>query len=694
MAKTPKEAARIIFGNKEKKQFPDPEGLEREKPSSAIEGSTQPIGFETSRSRNKFSEAAPPMPGAKQTLNNRIQRVGSVRRGVSLAAPRKEEVDGNMENKTFTQFVTEAKRGRPRKLKPGEQADTEHLQDQLSKLTHANHVMVHFKNGEKHEIPRAHANKALIHLSGLKPIHRADHVEHMHSSKENFYHTLSTKSIPSKKKTITLAGPKLRKEEVEQIDEVGNTKRGRQALADYAKKAGGTSMDSVGGLMYQAANADPTAKDNRRVDLFKKAGKRAKGVERAVSRLAKEEHEDDGWYAHKEMHGSKAISKEDWKKGVRPGKSLKKEEADRPKQNTKTDIDVRKHTRLAADALGRAQSLGRGHKDYDKHMAEYARHRKMALGEEVEQIDELTGKNKKLFGKDPLLAVANRAIDRMKLPPNDGSKLSPEERASNKKNSKVYRMAFDKMGEEVELDEAETLDSWTKKHEKAGRHITKDNKTARYHAWDKDEKDRFVNHHSSFSLKKSASNKMEEVESDEKKKTAHHKLIQKFKHRIDEVKAIKGAHATKQHAARVINPGKVGYAGKGTKPKIQKLKTEDYAPLESGEKQTHVDQKTANAKSRVQGGDKPKKPKMELTKEAWELYDSLSDAHKTIFEKMEQSKRDELVHKYLKSGGKVTHGKYNKPRESEKPFPASKMKGSKWADTAGRVNRKNQGYKK
>jgi len=529
-------AAKIIFGNKEKKQFPDPEGLEREKPSSAIEGSTQPIGFETNRSRNKFSEAAPPMPGAKQTLNNRLQRVGSVRRGVSLAAPRKEEVDGNMENKTFTQFVTEAKRGRPRKLKPGEQADTEHLQDQLSKLTHANHVTVHFKNGEKHEIPRAHANKALIHLSGLKPIHRADHVEHMHSSKENFYHTLSTKSVPSKKKSITLAGPKLRKEEIEQIDEagmalsanhktaiashikkmwgkgkvtfdhtagihtvshsdgiqthvhsirikggkaqvthfmdmdeeveqldeVGNTRRGREALAGYIRKSGGGGMDGVGGLMYQAANKEPT--DPSRVDLFKKAGKRIKGVERAVSRLAKEEHEnDDGWYAHKEMHGPKAISREDWKKGVRPGKSLKKEE----------------------------------------------------------------------------------------------------------------------------------------------------------------------------------------VESDEKKKKDHHKLLQKFRHRIDEVKAIKGKHANKLHAAPVINPGKVGYAGKGTKPKVQSLHREDYAPLESGDKQPHVDQKTVDAKSRKQGGEKPKKPKMELTKEAWELYESLSGAHKAVFENMDSAERDRLVDKYI-----------------------------------------------
>lgn len=63
-----------------------------------------------------------------------------------------------------------------------------------------------------------------------------------------------------------------------------------------------------------------------------------------------------------------------------------------------------------------------------------------------EQLDELRGyRKKKLFGKDPLVAVANRAINRMKLPPNDGKKLSPEELASNKKYRKVSQMAFDRM---------------------------------------------------------------------------------------------------------------------------------------------------------------------------------------------------------------------------------------------------------
>lgn len=33
---------------------------------------------------------------------------------------------------------------------------------------------------------------------------------------------------------------------------------------------------------------------------------------------------DDGWYAHKEMHGSKAVSKEEWKKGIRLNKDGKK----------------------------------------------------------------------------------------------------------------------------------------------------------------------------------------------------------------------------------------------------------------------------------------------------------------------------------------------------------------------------------
>lgn len=689
MAKIPK----IIFGNKEKKQFPDPEGLEREKPSSAIEGSTQPTGFETNRSRNKFSEAAPPMPGARQTLNNRLQRVGSVRRGVSLAAPRKEEVDGNMENKTFTQFVTEAKRGRPRKLRPGEQADTEHLQDQLSKLTHANHVVVHFKNGEKHEIPRAHANKALIHLSGLKPIHRADHVEHMHKSKENFYHVLTHKSIPSKKKTITLAGPKLRKEEVE-VDEAvlpdltkpthvdmkkaalkkkgdeikdanrakrnrindnkkawGYIKTGLDAYKPGMKKEEAEQIDELSIYKMQAISKEASRRNKDYSDpkgikhqvygaevaddkIVKRAGKIDPSAATKVKdwvagklkakKLAKEEAEsgyaiklpsgkmakassgktlwhstkerahatnrsshggegkvvkvkldhdqygyngrsvkeenDDGWYAHKEMHGSKAISKEDWKKGVRPGKSVKKEETELDEAKDADKPERSEHSwptrRNKQGGWHWANSISGGHASAEAADRHYVNSMKKLSNTKV-HIDDIKPGDRPL-GKPVGLGGRSRGIPK-----------------------------------------------WAKSSVK------------------------------------------EETESDEKKKKDHHKLLQKFRHRIDEVKAIKGTHATKLHAAKVIHPDKVGYAGKQTKPKVQNLRREDYAPLEDGEKQVHVDQKTTDAKSRKQGAEKPKKPKMELTKEAWALYDTLSDKNKAIFEKMDAAERDALVDKYI-----------------------------------------------
>lgn len=309
MARTPKSKGDklVVYP----KQWPDTRVDKQEVDKD--EPVTPHLGHEY-RLTKKFSEqTAPPKPGAKYTLGTRMARVGGVRRGVPIATTRVEEKDMHRdieessmtvwnhpkkdvsvewnkhghkftvikngervsghatqksavaaanrrakqmdEGKTLGQFVAEAaKRGRPRKLRPGEEADTLHIQDQLNKLTHPNHVEVHFKDGSKHRIPREHANMAIHHLNSLKPIERSEHAEHMAKSHSDFYHVLSKKSVPSKHKGISLAGPKLRKEEAE--------------------------------------------------------------------------HDDDGWYAHKEMHGSKAISKEDWKKGIRPKKSMKKEEVE------------------------------------------------------------------------------------------------------------------------------------------------------------------------------------------------------------------------------------------------------------------------------------------------------------------------------------------------------------------------------
>ena len=442
MAKIPKKAAaNIIFGNKERKQFPEPEGLERAKPSSAIEGPTQPLGFGY-RLRSKFSEQVSEIDlekkhkedmlqkGMRQTFASRsnkrpkhLQHPAPVRGGQYRSTPQMErphyEETEKMTEKTFNQFMTEAKKaGRPKKLKPGEEADTLHLQDQLSKLTHPNHVEVHFKDNTKHDIPRVHANKALHHLASLKPIERADHADHMGKSHSNFYHVLSKKSIPTKSKGISLAGPKLRKEEVENFDEAT-----RDKLQRYVQGARPERRDPV------------------------KGEKRRAGVKLALKKI------------------------------------------------------------VGSDELGRKPKV-------------------KATNEEIEQIDEISQKL-----KDKYVA-----------------------RSSSQETMAGHMMRH--------------TDSDSEAHQKAAK---------------------------------------------------------------IRLKRRKG----------------LGLA----------LKREE----------------------------------IEYTAEEIELYDSLSEEHKAIFEKMDREELNKLMKSYK---GKITKGEYNQPRESEKPWPASKMKGSKWASTAGSIMRKNQGYKK
>lgn len=377
MARTPKSKGDklVVYP----KQWPDTRVDKQEVDKD--EPVTPHLGHEY-RLTKKFSEqTAPPKPGAKYTLGTRMARVGGVRRGVPIATTRVEEKDMHRdieessmtvwnhpkkdvsvewnkhghkftvikngervsghatqksavaaanrrvkqmdEGKTLGQFVAEAaKRGRPRKLRPGEEADTLHIQDQLNKLTHPNHVEVHFKDGSKHRIPREHANMAIHHLNSLKPIERSEHAEHMAKSHSDFYHVLSKKSVPSKHKGISLAGPKLRKEEVEleESHRVGVTYSDPDSSAVSQR-----SEKKFKNVRVKAESEDEAITKAKK--HFKKSGYR---VHDAIITTMKEEveHDDDGWYAHKEMHGSKAISKEDWKKGVRPKKSMKKEEAE------------------------------------------------------------------------------------------------------------------------------------------------------------------------------------------------------------------------------------------------------------------------------------------------------------------------------------------------------------------------------
>ena len=77
------------------------------------------------------------------------------------------------------------------------------------------------------------------------------------------------------------------KEEVEQIDEVGNTPAGKRALGRYIKDRRGTILGAGMGMEQQ--NKDRSTTDKQRKDLGRKASNAFTGVARAVDRLTKEE---------------------------------------------------------------------------------------------------------------------------------------------------------------------------------------------------------------------------------------------------------------------------------------------------------------------------------------------------------------------------------------------------------------------
>jgi hypothetical protein len=100
------------------------------------------------------------------------------------------------------------------------------------------------------------------------------------------------------------------------------------------------------------------------------------------------------------------------------------------------------HEKNSANIFAEAKKMKIADEEYDLNF------------EEVEELDELTGyRKKKWFGKDPLLAVAKRANDRIKVMPKNKKEL-----ATNIKYNKVAKNAFYRMEEEFEeLDEANLM---------------------------------------------------------------------------------------------------------------------------------------------------------------------------------------------------------------------------------------------
>ena len=106
------------------------------------------------------------------------------------------------------------------------------------------------------------------------------------------------------------------KEEVEQVDEKLET--------ETIKHPKGERPKGIGWVLKSAG--EQTGKDHSVWERkFKRVGGVKEEVELDEATVPAPSEDDEGYYTHKEIHGKNAVSKEDWKKGIRKPKAPVKE---------------------------------------------------------------------------------------------------------------------------------------------------------------------------------------------------------------------------------------------------------------------------------------------------------------------------------------------------------------------------------
>jgi len=166
--------------------------------------------------------------------------------------------------------------------------------DELSKSTLGSYVKKAANSmAQSHaEVEKARADRnaahAIDHATTGTPSDVRQKVKDIISNDASKREKTHFKDVVKRYTGIGKATDKLTKEEVEELDELS-----KGTLASYAKKAGGTGLNSAGahGMDYGVKIANKDFSKKSRDASIKKAVNRAKGVERAVDRLAKEEVE-------------------------------------------------------------------------------------------------------------------------------------------------------------------------------------------------------------------------------------------------------------------------------------------------------------------------------------------------------------------------------------------------------------------
>lgn len=188
--------------------------------------------------------------------------------------------------------------------------------------------------------------------------------------------------------------------------------------------------------------------------------------------------EDDGWYTHKEMHGKNAVSKEDWKKGVRlnsKGKrvQMKSEEVEQIDELGRSTLmsygsksmDAARDARKKGDkATANKRSAGVERASSKLFPAMYKNTDKKSwvhASEEVEALDERNKENK--FKKDLHVAsLGKSSIDKFDVDHDKMAKDFGHSRDRIRDTMKSRLKTFKRVGRQMTKEESEQIDEISK----------------------------------------------------------------------------------------------------------------------------------------------------------------------------------------------------------------------------------------
>jgi hypothetical protein len=221
-------------------------------------------------------------------------------------------------------------------------------------------------------------------------------------------------------------------------------------------------------------NGSPQRKDPRTASYEDDQAEKAYDKGLKVEESLRVDEEDDGWYAHREMHGKDGVSKEDWKKGVRLNSKGERVQTRKEEVEQIDELDRDGMVKRYAEKARKKVEYGE-EKPEKREAGRFLAGKKRWGGaggipaakvpavtrEEAEIIDERNKENK--FKKD--LYVAKKGVEHatknLGIKPSDHTSMSRafgHDKPTERDNMKALLKNYKQRGRAVTKEESEHID--------------------------------------------------------------------------------------------------------------------------------------------------------------------------------------------------------------------------------------------